>query len=42
VARFLIASFHGLALQAEWGEKMGIENCNDLLDRFLRATMTNR
>ncbi len=42
VARFLIASFHGLALQAEWGERMKMESLEDLLDRFLRAVMTNR
>jgi TetR/AcrR family transcriptional regulator, transcriptional repressor of aconitase len=41
VARFLIASYHGLALQAEWGEKIGWENFNKLLDRFLHAIMTN-
>jgi AcrR family transcriptional regulator len=40
-ARFLIAVFHGLVLQAEWGETINVERINELLDVFLRA-LTNR
>jgi AcrR family transcriptional regulator len=42
VARFLIATFHGLVLQSEWGERMKAERINELLDRFLSALKTNR
>jgi AcrR family transcriptional regulator len=35
-ARFLIAAFHGLVLQAEWGEEINLEKINELLDEFLK------
>lgn len=34
-ASFLIAAFHGLVLQAEWGEEVNVEKINELLDTFL-------
>jgi AcrR family transcriptional regulator len=36
-ASFLIAAFHGLVLQAEWGEEVNVEKISELLDRFLEA-----
>jgi AcrR family transcriptional regulator len=36
-ARFLIALFHGLVLQAEWDEQFSAEPHIRLLDRFLEA-----
>jgi AcrR family transcriptional regulator len=42
VARFLIAAFHGLVLQAEWGEEIRPEQVNELLDRFLWTLKPNQ
>jgi AcrR family transcriptional regulator len=34
-ASFLIAAFHGLVLQAEWGEEVNVEKISEVLDTFL-------
>jgi TetR/AcrR family transcriptional regulator, transcriptional repressor of aconitase len=36
-ARFLIGAFHGLVLQREWDDRVGIEPYGELLDQFLAS-----